>query len=52
METFGWGKEADVPEAKWKASESNLKFPNSFCSRETHFVDASNVSKNSDTDMS
>ena len=33
-------READVPEAEWNASESNLKFSKSLCSRETHFVDA------------
>ena len=39
MKTF-WEEEADVPEAEWNASESNLKFSKSICSRETHFVDA------------
>ena len=33
-------READVPEAEWNASKSNLKFSKSLCSRETHFVDA------------
>ena len=40
MKTF-FRKEADVPEAEWKASESNLKFSKSFCSRGTHFIDTS-----------
>ena len=51
METFGMGREADVPEGEWNASESNLKFSESYCSRETLYIDASNVSLNSDTDM-
>ena len=37
---IGLEREADVPEAEWNASESNLKFSKSICSRETHFVDA------------
>ena len=37
METF-W-LEADVPEAEWKASESNMKFARSKCWRETYFID-------------
>ena len=41
METFDWGSEADVTEAEWKESESNLKFSNSFCYRFTRFIDAS-----------
>ena len=44
METFHWimiGLEADVPEAEWNASESNLKFSKSDCYRGTHFIDAS-----------
>ena len=43
METFyeAWiGREADVPEAEWKASESNMKFAKSECFRETYFIDA------------
>ena len=36
---FFW--EADVPEADWKASESNLKFSNSVCILVTNFIDAS-----------
>ena len=30
----------DVPEAEWKASESNLKFAKSICFRETYFIDS------------
>ena len=30
----------DVPEAEWKASESNMKFARSKCWRHTHFIDA------------
>ena len=43
METFyrNSSGEADVPEAEWKASESNLKFSYSYCGRETYFIDAS-----------
>ena len=45
METFfdhGYeGREADVPEAEWKASESNMKFARSYCRRATYFIDAS-----------
>ena len=43
MKTFHWkylGREADVPEAEWKASESNMKFAKSYCSRTTYFIDA------------
>ena len=43
METFwehSYGREADVPEAEWKASESNMKFAKSKCYRETYFIDA------------
>ena len=32
--------EADVPEAEWKASESNMKFAKSGCYRHTYFIDA------------
>ena len=39
METFTWSREADVPEAEWKASESNLKFSESSCYRETFIID-------------
>ena len=42
METF-YGNEngtADVPEAEWKASESNQKFSRSRCYRTTYFIDA------------
>ena len=43
MKTF-WehvkGGEADVPEAEWKASESNMKFTRSECVRQTYFIDA------------
>ena len=43
METFTdhvHGGEADVPEAEWKASESNMKFARSECWRRTYFIDA------------
>ena len=40
MKTF-WEEEADVPEAEWNASESNLKFSRSSGVRITHFIDAS-----------
>ena len=45
METFFWNKdgEADIPEAEWNASESNLKFSESFFSRATYFIDASKI---------
>ena len=33
-------READVPEAEWKASESNMKFAKSRCYRKTYFIDA------------
>ena len=41
METFyehRCGREADVPEAEWKASESNMKFAKSECRRLTFFI--------------
>ena len=41
METFNLRREADVPEAEWNASESNLKFSKSSCLRVTHFIDSS-----------
>ena len=34
------GGEADVPEAEWKASESDMKFARSECNRKTYFIDA------------
>ena len=42
LETFLWyGRgEVDVPEAEWKASESNLKFANNDCYRTTYVIDA------------
>ena len=43
MQTFyehSVGREADVPEAEWKASESNMKFTRSECVRQTYFIDA------------
>ena len=41
METFWWNDgKADVPEAEWKASESNMKFAKSKCLRTTYFIDA------------
>ena len=39
MKTFLYSK-ADVPEAEWKASESNMKFARSECERRTYFIDA------------
>ena len=41
MFTFYEGRKADVPEAEWIASESNLKFSRSICYRYTYFIDAS-----------
>ena len=44
LRTFTWngtGIGADVPEAEWNASESNLKFSKSDCYRGTHFIDTS-----------
>ena len=45
MKTFSWnwGGKADVPEAEWNASESNLKFSKSLCYRKTHFINASKI---------
>ena len=43
MKTFWYqvdGREADVPEAEWKASESNMKFARWDCVRDTYFIDA------------
>ena len=34
------GRGADVPEAEWKRSESNMKFAKSYSFRETYFIDA------------
>ena len=48
METFRetfWGREADVPEAEGKASESNLKFSRLGCYRFTLFINASKSTK-------
>ena len=45
MKTFYWKRKADVPEAEWNASESNLKFSYSFCNRVTYFFDASKTIK-------
>ena len=45
MKTFFWGIEADVPEAEWNASESNLKFSESVCSRRSYFIDTSKITK-------
>ena len=39
MKTFDWGRRADIPEAEWNASESNLKFSRSVCTRLTYFID-------------
>ena len=44
-ETFYNGKEADVPDAEWKASESNQKFSQSLCIRQTYFIDTSKTTK-------
>ena len=41
MKTFWHEEKADVPEAEWKASESNQKFSKSVCYRGTYFIDAS-----------
>ena len=40
--SYGGLKEVpiDVPEAEWKASESNMKFARSRCLRKTYFIDA------------
>ena len=41
METFYLhidGREADVPEAEWKASKFNMKFARSDCHRQTYFI--------------
>ena len=40
MRTFSLGEAFDVPEAEWKASESNQKFSTAYCHRRTHFIDA------------
>ena len=42
MATFYWHKygKADVPEAEWIASESNMKFARSDCRRWTYFIEA------------
>ena len=50
MKTFLYSK-ADVPEAEWKASESNMKFARSRCWRDTFFIDACNE-KTSSSDSS
>ena len=34
------GRGADVPEAEWKRSESNMKFAKSYSFRDTYFIDA------------
>ena len=51
MKTF-LGKVANVQEAEWKASVSNLKFSESVCSRETHFIDASKINQPSTQEYS
>ena len=40
MKTFFWNRfgRADIPEAEWIASESNLKFSESLCYRGPRFV--------------
>ena len=43
LETFEWdmvGGEADVLEAEWKASASDMKFSKSLCWRATYFIEA------------
>ena len=49
MRTFtwnsSWGRRADVPEAEWNASESNLKFSKSLCTRNTYYIDTSKTTK-------
>ena len=45
MKTFLWGRKADVSEAEWKESESNLKFSRSVCLRFTYLIDASKITK-------
>ena len=45
MKTFNYREAADVPEADWKASESNLKFSASHGCRITYFIDASKTTK-------
>ena len=42
MKTFWFNDngKADVPEAEWKASESNMKFARSTCDRRTYFIEA------------
>ena len=45
METFQLGEEADVPEAEWNVSESNLKFSRSVCIRDTYYIDTSKTTK-------
>ena len=44
IKTF-WRREADVPEAEWNASESNLKFSKSLCIRNTYYIDTSKTTK-------
>ena len=44
------GREVDVPEEEFKASESNMKFAKSKCTRWTCFIDASSISSDSDSD--
>ena len=46
------GREPDVPEAEWKASESNMKFAKSYCYRRTYFIDASIIYSDSDSEWS
>ena len=38
METFYDDVEADVPDAEWKESESNMKFAKFSCRRRTYFI--------------
>ena len=45
METFVRRRSADMPEAEWDASESNLKFSESVCDRATYFIDTSKTTK-------
>ena len=45
MKTFVKRRKADVPEAEWNTSDSNLKFSFSISDRETYFIDVSKTTK-------
>ena len=51
MWTFNYNQygEADVSEAEWKASESNMKFARSKCWRQTYFINAYNETSSSES---